>query len=114
MNHPRTGIRYWITITRPIQFVLGGTAAWIAALLSNGPLWLSTQKVAVGGVMSLSILGASMWHFGARADAYARKHWDPVYVTNPATLQVLGAAALAASITLAWQFLPAECLAVAV
>lgn len=114
VNNPRTERNYWITITRPIQVVLGGMAAWIAALLSDGPFWLSTQKIAVGGVMMLSILGASIWHYGARADIYARKHWDPVYVRSSATLLAIGAVSFAASIFLAWQFLPSECVAIAV
>lgn len=114
MDNPRTERSYWITITRPVQVVLGGMAAWIAALLSDGPLWLSTQRIAVGGVMSLSILGASIWHYGARADVYARKHWDPVYVRRPATLLAMGAVSFAASIFLAWQFLSAGCVAIAV
>lgn|GEM_PF-1260441 len=114
VDNPRMERSYWITITRPIQVVLGGMAAWIAALLSDGPLWLSTQKMAVGGVMSLSILGASLWHYGARADVYAKKHWDPVYVKNPIILLAMGGVSFTASIFLAWQFLPSECMAIAV
>ncbi len=114
MSQPITGIRYWLAITRPTQCVLGGMAAWIVALLSNGPLWMSSQKLAVGGVMSLGILGASIWHYGARADVYAKKHWAPVYVRSPVKLLVMGAIAFIASIVLAWQLLPGECLAIAV
>jgi hypothetical protein len=47
---------------------LGGIAAWIVALLSNGPDWFNAHKVFAGIVMALSVWGASVWHYGARAD----------------------------------------------
>lgn len=114
MNHPRTGIRYWVAITSPIQCILGGMAAWAAALLSNGPLWVTPQKVAAACVMLLSILGASVWHYGARADVYAKKHWDPVYTPRPGRLLFWGGASFIASIGIAWQFLPMECMLIAI
>jgi len=106
-------LKYWVKITRPTQCLLGGFAAWIVALLSNGPTWFTLEKIAVGAVISLSVLAASVWHYGARADVYARKHWDPVFVKKPRILMCAGAAIFLASILLAWIELPSACTFVA-
>lgn len=113
-NSIESKMKHWIAIANPVQFFLGGVATWIAALLSNGPTWFSTEKIVAGVVMSLGILGASVWHHGARADVYARKHWDPVYVKNPAVLLAIGSVFFSGSIFLAWQFLPPACVAIAI
>lgn len=107
-------LRYLIKITRPKQCLLGGIAAWIVALLSNGPTWFTSVKIIVGIMISLQVLAASVWHYGARADMYACKHWDPVFVKSPRLLKVIGAALFILSIAMSWIFLPAECTAVAV
>jgi 4-hydroxybenzoate polyprenyltransferase len=106
--------KFWLKITRPFQWILGGIATWIVALLSDGPDWFGLEKVIAGSVMSLGILGASVWHYGARADVYARKHWDPVIVKNPLLLLCIGGIAFLLSIILSWMFLSRECLAIAV
>lgn len=107
-------LKFWLKISRPNQVVIGGIATWIAALLSNGPDWFNTQKVVAGLVMSLGIWGASVWHYGARADVYAKKHWDLVIVKNPLLLLCVGGLLFLASIALAWIFLPSQCLAIAI
>lgn len=107
-------LRYWVKITRPTQCLLGGIAAWIVALLSNGPTWFTSEKIAAGVVISLSVLASSVWHYGARADVYARKHWDPVFVEKPWFLMCAGAGIFLASIILAGVFLPVECMMIAV
>jgi 4-hydroxybenzoate polyprenyltransferase len=94
--------------------IFAGVAAWIVALLSDGPAWFTVPKLAAGLVMALSILGASVWHYGARADVYRKKHWDLVIVESPRLLMFLGAVAFLASIVLAWIFLPISCCLIAV
>jgi 4-hydroxybenzoate polyprenyltransferase len=106
--------RYWVKITRPTQCLLGGLAAWTVALLSDGPTWFTPEKIAAGVVIMLSVLAASVWHYGARADVYARKHWDPVFVKKPRILMCAGAGIFLASIVIAGIFLPMACVMIAI
>jgi len=88
-------------------------ATWVIALLSNGPAWFTVEKIIVGIVMSLVILSASIWHYGARYDMYARKHWDPIYIKNPISLIYAGGLGFLTSIGIAITFLPFACTAIA-
>lgn len=106
--------QYLKKISRPKQCLLAGITAWVVALLSNGPTWFTSVKLAAGAVISLQVLAASIWHYGARADVYARKHWDPVYVKRPWLLKIIGASLFLFSIVLSITFLPVECTAVAI
>lgn len=106
-------LKYCVKISRPMMSLIGGLTAWIVALLSNGPTWVSLPKVTVGVVMFLSVFSASIWHYGARHDVYAKKHWDPVYVDNPVSLILIGGLGFLASIFLAALFLPIECTMIA-
>ena len=105
--------KFWIKVSRPKMVIQGGLAAWIVALLSNGPAWVAMPKVAAGAVMALSVFSASVWHYGARHDVYARKHWDPVYVKNPESLMLIGGFGFLISIGLSLVFLPIECAVIA-
>ena len=105
--------KFWIKVSGPMISLIGGFSAWIVALLSNGPTWVSIPKITVGVVMALSVFSSSMWHYGARHDVYARKHWDPVYVENPTSLILIGGLGFLTSIGLAAIFLPIECVAIA-
>lgn len=106
-------LRYVVKISRPMQCTLGGLTAWLVALLSNGPSYVTLPKVMAGVVIFLSILASSVWHYGARADVYARKHWDPVFVKNPRLLMFFGAILFIASMILAGIFLPVQCMIIA-
>jgi 4-hydroxybenzoate polyprenyltransferase len=64
--------------------------------------------------MSLGVLASSIWHYGARADVYAKKHWDLVIVKNPKTLMGIGCVIFCTSIVLAGAFLPRACLVITV
>lgn len=99
-------------ITRPSQCFIAATATWIVALLSNGPHLFTEAKLAAAAAIFLSVLGASLWHYGARSDMYARKHYDLVIVRNPSLLRMLGANAFACSILVAALFLPWACIVV--
>jgi len=114
MGGAMSTLKYLTKITRPLQCLLGGTTAWTIALLSNGPTWFTVEKVAAGAVISLSIVASSFWHYGARADVYAKKHWDPVFVKRPWVLMCAGIITFLASVILAAIFLPAECAAIAI
>jgi 4-hydroxybenzoate polyprenyltransferase len=107
-------LKFWFKVTRPIQLILGGITTWIVALLSDGPDWFSPQKIVAGLSIAFSILGASIWHYGARADVYAKKHWDLVIVKNPIVLMCIGSFAFLVSIILALIFLPKECVIITI
>lgn len=105
--------KYLQKITRPSQCILAALATWVVALLSNGPYWFTEAKIAAAAVIFFSVLGSSLWHYGARADMYAQKHYDLVLVKNPSRLLHLGSIAFACSILLATLFLPWSCIAIA-
>ena len=107
-------LKFWLKISRPRQVILAGVATWIVALVSNGPDWFGFQKVIAGVVMSLGVLASSIWHYGARADVYAKKHWDLVIVKNPNFLRIIGCIIFCISIILAGLFLPKACLVIAI
>ena len=101
-------------ITRPSQCILAALATWVVALLSNGPQWFTEAKFAAAATIFFSVLGASLWHYGARADMYAKKHYDLVLVKNPSRLLHLGSVAFAFSIFIATLFLPWICIVIAI
>ena len=107
-------LRYFRKIVRPSQVIIAGLSTWIVALISNGPTWVSYQKVGGGMVIALSILSASVWHYGARHDVYQEKWWDPIYVKNPKAMCFLGLLGFLASIAMALFFLPKECVIIAI
>jgi len=94
--------------------LFGLLAAYAAALVSNGPTWCTPPKLAVAAVAALSIMSASIYHYGRRHDVYAKKWWDLVLVRNPPTLIAIGRAGFLASILIAAIYLPAVCVAIAV
>lgn len=106
-------LKYIRKIIRPTQVIIGGLSTWVVALLSNGPTWINQQNVSAGIVMSLSILSAGIWHYGARHDVYARKWWDPIYIKNPNMLRVIGASGFLVSVVVSLNFLPTGCTTIA-
>lgn len=100
-------------ITRPEQCVIAAIATWVVALLSNGPSWFAPAKFAAAAAIFFSVLGASLWHYGARSDMYAKKHYDLVLVKNPILMRNLGAASFGFSILITTLFLPWICIAIA-
>lgn len=106
-------LKYVKKIVRPSQVMIGGMGTWIVALLSNGPSWVNQEKVVSGIVIALSILSASIWHYGARSDVYAKKWWDPVHVRKPGLMRIVGAIGFFSSFMLAINFLPVECAVIA-
>lgn len=97
-----------------MQLTLAGVAAYAAFLLSNGPNWITTEKLAVFVVMALQTFSSSVWHYGARSDIYAKKWWDPVYVRNPWRLLMIGGTGFFLSILLAAIYLPAVCVGICI
>lgn len=59
--------RFWLA-------VFAAMATWVIAMLSNGPQWFTTAKLVSPSVMGLSVLSASLYHFGAANPIYARKN----------------------------------------
>lgn len=100
-------------ITRPSQCILAGLATWVVALLSNGAQWATISKLAAAATIFFSVLGASLWHYGARADVYAKKHYDLVLVKNPGRLLHVGSISFSISILFAILFLPWICAIIA-
>ena len=105
-----SSLKFWIKVTRPIQCLLAACATWVIALLSNGPMWFTTEKLAAAGLMFVSTLGASVYHYGAANKMYARKTWDLVEVEYPKRLVLFGALCLVTAIAIAVFFLPAICI----
>lgn len=105
-------LTFWLKVTRPLQVIATMLGAWIVALLSNGPLWLTSTKLAAAGSMGLCCLGASLFHYGAAHRMYARKQWDFVEVDRPEVLVGFGLTAMFAAIGLAWLFLPRICVVI--
>lgn len=105
-------LKYWLKVSRLTQCVLGALAAWLVALLSNGPTWLTLPKISVFVAMFFNIWGASVWHYGRCHEIYARKHWDPVFTEHPLVLLYAGATGFAISIIISWVFLPMWCVLV--
>ena len=101
-------LKFAYKVTRIEQCLIAGLAAWLIALLSNGPLWFNQSKVIAAGCVFFSFMGGSLLHYGMRSDIYRLKWWDQVIVRNPARLKVYGLLALAASIGLSGM-LPASC-----
>ncbi|MBU0707236.1 UbiA family prenyltransferase [Patescibacteria group bacterium] len=97
---------FWFRVCRPHNCLTAALGTWIIALLSNGPEWITSVKLAASLSMGIGCLGASLFHYGAANKMYARKHWDNVEVENPKLLIVLGLLAFAVSILLALMFLP--------
>jgi len=104
---------YLKKITRPEQCLTAALATFVVALLSNGPLWFTAEKIAAPLVIALSVLGSSLWHYGARHDVYAKKHWDVVHVTHPQRLLIAGCVSFVLSVAVAFLFLPTACTLVA-
>ena len=63
-----------LKVSRFWHVVFAATATWVIAMLSNGPHWFTTAKVVSSAVMGLSVLSASLYHFGAANPMYARKN----------------------------------------
>ena len=104
---------WFYKVTRPVQFIAAAFGTWVVALLSNGPDPVSSNKVAASVAMGLTVLAASIFHYGAANRMYARKVWDLVKVENPAGLIVTGLVIFVASCLVAAVYLPWECSAIA-
>jgi len=107
-------LKYVYKVARIEQSLIVGISTWLIALLSNGPLWFSTPKVAVAFCMVCSCMGSSLFHYGRRADIYKRKWYDPVTVARPWLLISIGSLLFAGSILIALAYLPTGCLWIAV
>lgn len=106
-------LKYVYKLTRIEQCIIAGIGAWLIALLSNGPLWFNTPKLAAAICIFCSCLGASLFHYGRRADIYKLKHYDLVIVKQPYLLMFLGSIAFMCSLLIAKAYLPVECLWIA-
>jgi len=101
-------------ITRPVGFLAAGLGTWVVALVSNGPDIASANKIAAAVSMGLSCLAASIYHYGAAHYMYQRKWYDPVEIKQPRLLVTCGVIIFSLSITIAWMYLPANCVGIAV
>lgn len=101
-------------ITRPVQFFASGFGAWLIAQISNGPDPFVTHKMAAAFTMSFACLGASVFHFGATHEMYARKSWDLVEVQHPQRLMIAGACAFTIAVAIAAAFLSWKCVGLVV
>lgn len=109
-----SNLKLGMKVSRPLQCFLAGAAAWIIALVSNGPEWLNQSKVATAFCTAFTCLGGSLFHYGVRHEMYARKWWDRVVISKPAKLVALGTMFFMLSIAVAALFLKQDCVVVAV
>lgn len=107
-------LKFWIKVTRPTQCLIAGLATYVIALLSNGHDWLTASKIASSLSMSICVLGASLFHYGAANKMYARKNWDLVEVTKPWILIILGSMAFLVSSLIAYCYLPKICVCITI
>ena len=104
---------FWQKVIRLRHCLAAAVAAWAVALLSNGPFWFSQEKLAAAACAFFSVMGASLYHYGARHDVYEKKYWDPVIVADPHLLTTLGSTAFLFSIGVATFWLPRACVGIA-
>lgn len=64
---------FCLTVTRPKLIVLSALSTWVIAMLSNGPHLFTTTKIMAPIAISLSVLGASVYHFGVANPMHTRK-----------------------------------------
>ena len=101
---------YYLQVARPQLIVITAFATWITAMLSNGPDWFTTAKIASPAAMALSVLGASLYHFGAANPMYTRK--SEALSVRPLIrvgLIALGLVGMFAAIYVAFAYLNAIC-----
>lgn len=99
-------VRVFRKLTRVHQALLTGAGAWVTSLLSPEPNLLSPRRLAVAAVMFFALLGASLFHFGAAKQVYARKHWDRLPIKHPRFLTALGLTFMSLSVAIAGWKLP--------
>lgn len=68
-----SSFNFCLKIVRPQHMLLAAISTWVIAMLSNGQHYFTTAKLASPIVMALSVMGASLYHFGAANPMYTRK-----------------------------------------
>lgn len=103
-------LNYCLQVVRPQLILITALATWIVAMLSNGPDWFTTPKIASPIVMALSVLGASLYHFGAANPMYTRKSESlSIGPLVRAGLIVLGLAGMFGAACIAFAYLNSIC-----
>jgi len=103
-----------LKMTRFRLAVMAAIAAWVAAMLSNGPHWLTVPKVAAPVIMFFGIIGASIFHFVVANPMYKRKneHWAIDGWWRKTSLAIFGLAGMLLAIGIATMYLNRYCQAV--
>ncbi|MFA6501115.1 MAG: UbiA family prenyltransferase [Patescibacteria group bacterium] len=98
-------------MTRFHLAVMAAIAAWVAAMLSNGPHWITVPKVAAPAIMFFAVIGASTFHFVAANPMYKRKneHWAIDGWWHRASLIIFGLAGMLLAVGIASRYLNRYC-----
>ena len=62
-----------LQVVRPKLILIAALSTYVVAMLSNGSHWITSAKIASPIAIALSVLGASLFHFGAANKMYTRK-----------------------------------------
>ena len=68
-----SSLKYYFKLVTFQHMLMAGLSTWVTAILSGGGDWSANTKLFASGVMTLGIMGASLYHFGAAHYMYARK-----------------------------------------
>ena len=69
-----SSLKYYFRMMTAQHMLSAALATWVVAILSNGSNWFTGPKLIAAGVITLSVMGASLYHFGAAHYMYARKN----------------------------------------
>jgi 4-hydroxybenzoate polyprenyltransferase len=94
---------------RPILPLSGGLAAWIVARACGADLYSS---IAAAATVALSTIGASFYHYGGANWMYARKS-ERLKFADPQVVMLSGLVIFSFSIAIAVQWLPKQCVYIA-
>ena len=99
-----------LQVARPKLMLLSGLSTWVVAMLSNGPYWFTTPKLASPLTIVLTVFGASLYHFGAANTMYTRKS-ETLSISRLTrwSLIVLGSIGMGAAVSLAFSYLSTAC-----
>jgi len=103
-------------MTRPHLIVLATLSTWVVTRLSGGPNTAPTLQIVAPVVMALSVLGASLYHFGAANAMYAKKN-EALAVRNPwgrLALIIFGLVGILVAVVVTFHYLNRLCQAIVV
>lgn len=68
-----SSLKYYFKLVTFQHMLMAGLSTWVVAILSDGGSWFAINKLIASSAIALSVMGASLYHFGAAHYMYARK-----------------------------------------